>query len=206
MLKIWGRPNSINVQKVLWCAAELGLEFERTDLGGQFGGTDTPDYRAMNPMGLIPTIDDDGFILWESHSCVRYLAAKHDAGGLWPTDVAVRAEAEKWMDWILSAVNQPLGVVFWGLIRTPEAERDMAAIDAAKDVMNGLWGIADKRLAGRDFLASERITIGDLVLGPYAYRWAGLFGDEALLPNVKAWYERLAARDGFRQHIMQPLS
>lgn len=206
MLKIWGRPNSINVQKVVWCATELGLEFERTDLGGPFGGNDTPEYRAMNPMGLIPTIDDDGFILWESHSCVRYLTAKYDAGGLWPNDVAVRAEAEKWMDWVLSAVNQSLGPVFWGLIRTPEAERDMAAIDAAKDVMTGLWGIVDKRLAGRDYLASERLTIGDLALGPYAYRWAGLFGDEVHLPNVKAWYERLATRDGFRQHVMLPLT
>ncbi len=154
MLKIWGRPNSINVQEVLWCATELGLEFERIDLGGPFGGNDTQEYRAMNPMGLIPTIDDDEFVLWESHSCVRYLTAKYDAGGLWPTDATVRAEAEKWMGWILSAVNQSLGPVFWGLIRTPEAERDMAVIDAAKDVMNGLWGIADKRLAGRDFLAS----------------------------------------------------
>ena len=206
MLKIWGRANSINVQKVLWCATELGLEFERTDVGGPFGGTDTPEYLTMNPMGLIPTIDDEGFILWESHSCVRYLAAKHDAGGLWPTDVAVRAEAEKWMDWILAAANYPMRTVFWGLVRTPEAERDMAAIEMAKEEMRGLWKMVDQRLVGRDYLASDRLMIGDIALGPYAYRWFGLTGDEPGLPNVKAWYERLGSRDSFKQHIMQPMS
>ena len=206
MLKIWGRPNSINVQKVLWCATELGLEFERTDAGGPFGGTDTPEYRAMNPMGLIPTIDDDGVILWESHSCVRYLTAKNDADGLWPTDVAIRAEAEKWMDWILSAVNPSMTVVFRGLIRTPEAERDMAAIEAAKGEMKRLWAIVERRLAGRDYLASERLTIADLVVGPYAYRWFGLFGDDRAMSNIGAWYERLVLQQGFRQHVMQPLT
>ena len=206
MLKIWGRTNSINVQKVLWCAGELGLEFERIDFGGEFGGTDTPEYRAMNPMGLIPTIDDDEVILWESHSCVRYLAAKNDPGGLWPDDVSVRAEAEKWMDWILASVNQPMGLVFRGLIRTPEAERDMAVIGAAKEQMKGFWGIVDNRLADREFLAGDRISIGDIALGPYAFRWFGLFGDEVALPNVKSWFERLERRDGFRQHVVQPLN
>ena len=155
MLKIWGRTNSINVQKVLWCAGELGLEFERIDFGGEFGGTDPPEYRAMNPMGLIPTIDDDGVILWESHSCVRYLAAKNDPGGLWPDDVSVRAEAEKWMDWILASVNQPMGLVFRGLIRTPEAERDMAVIGAAKEQMKCFWASS---ITGLRIASSLRVT------------------------------------------------
>ncbi len=206
MLKIWGRKNSINVQKVLWCANEIGLEFERIDFGGEFGGTDTPEYRAMNPMGQIPTINDDGVIVWESHSCVRYLAAKYDFDGLWPIDEAVRAEAEKWMDWVLAALNKPMGIIFMGLVRTREEERDMVAINEAKAITSNLWRIVDDRLVGRNYLASDRILISDIVLGPYAFRWFGLFTDEVELPNLRAWYERLARRDGFRQHIIQPFS
>ena len=206
MLKVWGRANSINVQKVLWCASELGVEFERIDFGGVFGGTDTPEYRAMSPMGLIPTIDDDGVILWESHTCVRYLAAKNDSGGLWPDNASARAESEIWMDWVLASVNQPMNLVFKGLIRTPEAERDMVAISEAKEQMQGFWGIVDSRLADREFLTGNRISIGDIAIGPYAFRWFGLFGDEVTLPNVKSWFERLKLRNGFCQYVVQPLS
>ena len=99
MLDVIGRKTSSNVMKVLWACAELGLEYERENLGGPFGGTDTPEYRAINPNGLVPAIDDDGFILWEANAIVRYLTAKHDPGGLYPADLQVRADADRWMDW-----------------------------------------------------------------------------------------------------------
>src|SRR5258708_15720137 len=130
MLKIWGRTNSVNVKKALWAAEELGLKYERIDAGMQFGVNNTPEYRRMNPTGLVPTIEDDGFVLWESHSIVRYLAAKHGAGTLWPNDLRVRADAERWMDWAFT-FQAAFRTVFWGLVRTPAEKRDMTAIDDA---------------------------------------------------------------------------
>src|SRR6266850_2169868 len=131
MLKIWGRTNSVNVKKALWALEELGLKYERIDAGMQFGVNNTPEYRRMNPTGLVPTIEDDGFVLWESHSIVRYLAARHGAGTLWPNDLRARADAERWMDWAFT-FQAAFRTVFWGLVRTPPEKRDMAAIEDAR--------------------------------------------------------------------------
>jgi len=123
MLKIWGRVNSVNVKKALWCAEELGLKYERVDAGMQFGVTKTPEYLRMNPNSLVPTIEDDGFVLWESHTIVRYLSAKHSMGKLHPSDLKARADAERWMDWAFT-FQTAMRAVFWGLIRTPAEKRD----------------------------------------------------------------------------------
>ena len=123
MLKIWGRNNSVNVQKVLWCCEELAVEYERIDAGGAFGIVNTPEYRRLNPNGLVPTIDDDGFVLWESHAIVRYLAAKHGAG-FWPEDRRMRAEADQWMDWSQTTFWPAIRPLFMGLIRTAPEQRD----------------------------------------------------------------------------------
>jgi len=131
MLKIWGRVNSVNVKKALWALEELGVKYERIDAGMEFGVNNTPEYLRMNPTGLVPTIDDGGFKLWESHSIVRYLVAKHGAGTLWPTDLKVRADADRWMDWTFSFAREFQRPVFWPLVRTPPEKRDMKAIEAA---------------------------------------------------------------------------
>src|SRR5258706_3805330 len=130
MLKLWGRINSINVQKVLWALAELKVPYERSDAGLQFGVVNEPFYRRMNPNGLVPTIEDDGFVLWESNAIVRYLAAKHDAGGLWPTDLKVRADSDRWMDWINGVPGGPMSVMLFGYYRTVVEKRDPAALEA----------------------------------------------------------------------------
>src|SRR6478735_11825700 len=130
-MKIWGRANSINVMKVLWCADECGLKYEREDVGMAFGGNDQKWYLDMNPNGVVPTIDDGGRVIWESNSAVRYLAARYAAGTLWPNDPGQRSEADRWMDWQLSTISECMRVMFWGLIRTPPDKRDMAAIKKA---------------------------------------------------------------------------
>ncbi len=132
MLKIWGRTNSVNVKKVLWAAEELGLEYQRIDAGLQFGVNKTPEYLNMNPTGLVPTLEDDGFVLWESHTIVRYLAAKHGAGKLAPADLRRRAEAERWMDWTYTFQRELQRPLFWPLVRTPPEKRDPDAIEAAR--------------------------------------------------------------------------
>ena len=129
-MKIWGRANSINVMKVLWAADECGIAYERTDVGGAFGGNDQKWYLDMNPNGVVPTIDDGGRVIWESNSAVRYLSARYAAATLWPNDPGQRSEADRWMDWQLSTLSESMRVVFWGLVRTPPDKRDMAAINA----------------------------------------------------------------------------
>src|SRR5271154_3203797 len=145
MLKIWGRKNSVNVKKTLWCLDELGLEFERLSAGMQYGVVNTPEYRKMNPNGLGPTLDEDGFILWESHSIVRYLSAKHGKGVLWRMDERVRAVSNQWMDWAFSFQGS-VRDAFWNLIRTPAEKRDAKAVEASRVKSGQMAAILDAAL------------------------------------------------------------
>ena len=206
MLKVYGRANSANVQKVTWACAEMGVAYDRVDMGMQYGGNDTPEYLAMNPNGRVPTIDDDGFILWESNSIVRHLAAKNDPGGLMPSDPRVRADAERWMDWQLSTLGPAFFDMFWGLVRLSEAERDYDAIEQSRAETAKLFGFMDAQLAGRQFLVADNLTIGDIPFAGFAYRWFELDIERPSLPNFEAWYERLCDREGYREHIMVGLS
>ena len=212
MLVVWGRKNSINVQKAMWTIGELGLAHERRDVGGPFGGLDSAEYGALNPNRLIPTlVDDDGTTVWESHSVVRYLAARYGAGGLWPEDPAARALADRWLDWMQTTLLPNLAPVFIGLIRTPAEKRDMARIERGARAMGENWRILDAQLEGRAFVAGDGLTMGDIAVGAACYRYhaldiEGLGVERPALPNIAAWYARLQAREPFRTHVMIPLS
>ena len=205
MLRIWGRTNSINVKKVLWALEELGLQYERLDAGMQFGVVNTPEYRRLNPNGLVPTIDDDGFVLWESHSIVRYLAAKHAAGTLWPTDLRLRAGAERWMDWKFTLFTQ-VRTVFWGLIRTPPEKRDASAIAEATRKSTELFGFLDAALAGKRYVTGDALTVGDIPVGCCAQLWMRLPLERPRHPNLEAWFSRLCERPAYRKTVDLPLS
>jgi len=205
MLKIWGRVNSVNVKKALWAAEELGLKYERVDAGMQFGVNKTPAYLRMNPTGLVPTIDDDGFTLWESHTIVRYLAAKHGAGTLWPTDLKVRADAERWMDWAFT-FQSAMRAVFWGLIRTPPEKRDMKAIEEGCRKSAELLAIPESALSKKPYMAGASFTMGDIPLGCEVQRWMRVPIERPAFPNVEAWFGRLCARPPFSKHVDFPLS
>ena len=206
MLKIWGRPNSINVQKVMWTVGELGLEHERIDVGGAFGGLDTDDYGRKNPNRKIPVVEDGATLVWESQACVRYLAARYGAGGLFADDPAERALADRWMDWKITTVSPHLHICFWGLIRTPEADRDMAAIAKAAKDLGEVWKILDDHLDGKLFVVGDTLTIGDIPLGAAFYRYASLPTERPSLPHVETWYDRLKARAAFENHVMIPVT
>lgn len=206
MLTIWGRANSINVQKVLWCCAELGLAYERIDAGGSYGVSNTPEYRAMNPNGLVPTINDDGFVLWESNVIVRYLAARHGPGTLYPGDLRERAEAERWMDWQVTTLWAALRPLFFGFVRTRPEQRDAAALDAAQRRSDEALAILDRYLEDQAFVAGARFTMGDIPVGISVYRWIALPIGHPDFPNVMRWYTALTERPGFRRHVMHPLS
>ena len=205
-MKIWGRANSINVMKVLWCADECGLKYERENVGLQYGGNDQKWYLDMNPNGVVPTIDDGGRIIYESNTIVRYLSAKYAAGSLWPNDPGQRSEADRWMDWQNSTINGPMRDVFWGLVRTPPEKRDMAAINKAAAEAGKLFGRLDEKLAGKLYVAGQHFTMGDIPVGCFAHRWFALPIERPDLKNVKAWYERLKTRPAYAKHVMPPLT
>lgn len=206
MLVIWGRDNSVNVQKPLWCLEEMGIAYERRDAGGAFGIVDTPEYRALNPNGLVPTMDEDGFILWESNAIVRYLAAKHSAGNLWPVDLRVRAEADRWMEWQNTTLWPALRPVFWNLIRTPVDQRDPDEMEASRLKSAQVLGILDAHLATRAFVAGDDFTMGDIPVGCGVWRWMALPIERPPLPNLQRWFDALAQRPAFAKTVMTPLT
>ena len=204
MLKIWGRANSVNVQKVLWCCAELGVDYDRVDAGGPFGVVDTPEYRRRNPNGLVPTIDDDGFILWESNAIVRYLATKHRSN-LWPADPQLRAQADQWMDWSHTFWGA-LRTGFLGLIRTPPEQRNDAAIAESLRMTGELLQRVDDHLRSRPYLTGDEFTVGDIPIGCAIWRWMGMPIERPARPHVLKWFERLGERPGYRKIVMSPLT
>ena len=203
MIKIWGRNTSSNVQKAMWAVGELELEHERIDIGGKFGMNREPKYLAMNPNGLVPTLEEeDGFLLWESNSIIRYLAGKHDkAGVLEPKDAKTRALASQWMDWQLSVVAPAITPAFWGLIRTPPEKRDMAAINASQEKTTAAMQIMDSQLGKTKFLAGDAFSYGDIPVGVMCHRYRLLVPGRPATPNLDRWYDAIAARKPFHEHV-----
>ena len=206
MLRIWGRSNSINVQKVLWCCEELDIRYQRVDVGGPFGGNKEPEYLRLNPNGLVPTISDGGFVLWESNVIVRYLAAKHGMGTLCPEDLAERADADRWMDWQMGTLWSSFRPAFVGLVRTPTEKRDPDYIATAISRTAENLAMLDAHLAARDYVTGPAFTMADIPLGVTAYRWFNLEIERPPMPNLEAWYERLCARFPYKATVMLPLS
>lgn len=202
MLKIWGRNTSSNVQKVMWAVGELKLAHERIDIGGPFGKNRESAYLAMNPNGLVPTLkEEDGFLLWESNTVTRYLAAKHGAGALEPADPRARALASQWMDWQLSVLGPAISPVFWGLVRTPPEKRDHAAIDAGKAKTTEAMRILDAQLGRTRFVAGDGFSMGDIPVGVMTFRYMRLVPEKPALPNLERWYAALETREAFRTHV-----
>jgi glutathione S-transferase len=203
MLNILGRATSSNVQKVAWLCEELNIAYDRTDIGGPFGGNREAEYLALNPNGIVPTIDDDGFVLWESNTIVRYLAEKHGKGTeFWPEDLQARASASRWMDWALSILAPRHVPVFAGLIRTAEADRDYDKIAAARDLWSTANAVLESWLADHEFLSGDTFSIGDFAVSPFTYRWFTLDIEREDFPNLKRWHETICDRPAFKKHII----
>ena len=208
MLKIWGRLSSINVRKVVWCAQELALAFERTEAGGPFGVVQTPAYRALNPNALVPTIEvDDGdaaggrFRLWESNVIVRYLSARHSHGGLYPEALPARFDAERWMDWQQTTLNPAGREAFIQWVRTPAERRDAAAAERSVKATERLMAMLDAHLASRAFMSGERFTMADIPIGCELHRWFGLpaaLYARPAWPNLERYFAALRTRPGAR--------
>lgn len=207
MLQLLGRHTSSNVQKVLWLLTELDLPYERQNYGGSFGGNRDADYLRLNPNGVVPTLVDGETVVWESNTILRYLANKVASTSHYPADAAARSHCERWMDWQLSTLNPTITPLYIALIRTPQADRDMDRIaNAARQVRNH-FSMLEGHLAESLFLTGSQFTLADIAVGIYAYRWYNLDVDRGGdLPRVRGWYERLAERPAFQNHVMIGLS
>jgi glutathione S-transferase len=205
MLKVWGRRSSFNTQKVLWLVDELGLEHEHIPAGGSFGRLDDPAFRAMNPHGRVPVVEDGDAVVWESHACLRYLAAKYGRGSFWDDDPAKRTAIDGWMDWSQTALQPAfLNGIFWGYYRTPEAQRNWPAINRNLARCTEYFGLLDGMLKARPFLLGDRLSLADIPIATSLYRYFELDIERPALPNVSAWYGRLQQRPAYRKHVMLP--
>lgn len=204
MLRIWGRRNSINVQKVMWAVGELNLPHERIDAGGPFGGLDTKEFGRLNPNRRVPVIDDGGTIVWESHAIVRYLAQRYGAGSLAPEDIGLCSQSDMWTDWTLADLQPAFMGVFWNFYRTPEAQRNWPMIRQGIARSTILFRLLDKQLEERNFIAGDTLTFGDIPTGAQLFRYFTLQIDRPSLPHVEAWYARLQEREAYRAHVMVP--
>jgi glutathione S-transferase len=214
MLQIWGRISSINVRKVVWCAQELGLAYQRTDAGRQFGIVQTPAYRVLNPNGLVPTIEDDAaasgsrFQLWESNVIVRYLCARHASGTLYPEVLTERFDAERWMDWQQTTLNPAGREAFVQWIRTPAEQHDPAAAARSVQATERLMALLDAHLATRAHLCGDRFTMADIPIGCELHRWFGLPATlyaHPMWPHLERYFAALRARPASRGVLDLPL-
>lgn len=202
MITVWGRRNSVNVQKVMWALGELKLDYRRMDVSGSFGIPD--DYPALNPNRTVPTITDGELTLWESNACVRYLARSYGEGLLWPAHPAPLARADQWMDWTSNVLMPAFFQIFLNLVRLPPADADPRQADAGARRCATLLRIVDQELEGSTYIAGDEFSMGDIALGPLTYRYFNLPIEHAELPHVSAWYERLARRPAYQKHVMIP--
>lgn len=203
MLTIWGRLNSHNVKKVVWLAEEMGLTYDRRDVGGAFGMDEA--YRALNPNALIPTIEDDGFVLWESNSILRYLAASHGGEAFYPVAPQARASVERWMDWNFTWADA-IRPIFFQMVRTAPEKRDAALIERSVARAAGLSAILDDVLGRQEWLSGDGFGIGDIPVAAYANTWFQLPVERPSRPNMERWYAGLQKRAPFRDVVMIPLS
>ena len=208
MLTIYGRANSSNVQKVLWCCGELGLEYNRIDMGRQFGGNREPEYLARNPNGLVPTIvEDDGYTLWESNTIVRYLAKRYGAPGFYPAEPRRAAIGEQWMDWQLNSLNDAFTPMFHGLVREAPERRNHEHIEKSRANTQRHLAMLDRHLQGSRFIAGDEFSVADIPVGIYAYRWYAFEGIQRdPLPAFERWYAELRTRVPYRTHVMVGLA
>jgi glutathione S-transferase len=202
-----GTPQLVHVQKVLWLIGELGLAHENIPAGGSIGRLDEPAFRALNPHGRVPVIEDGEVTVWESHTILRYLAAQYGRGGFWADDPARRARFEGWMDWSQTTLQPDfLNGIFWGYYRTPEAQRDWPAIHRSLARCADHFHLLDLILKERPFLTGDRLSLADIPAGTSLYRYFELDIDRPELPNVSAWYRRLQQRPAYREHVMIPFA
>lgn len=203
MLTIYGRTTSSNTQAVMWLVAELGIDFIRHDVGGEFGGNREPQFLEKNPMGRVPVIEDEHVTLFESQAILRYLAAMHRAADLWPERPALRAPIDQWMEWAKVNVAPVLIYkVFWQLVRTNKADRDLKRLSEGIEELRTLMPIAEAQIKRHGWLAGPEMSLADISFGTQLFRYFKVPFDQPDLPALRAYYDRLCTRPAYAEHVM----
>ena len=218
-LKIWGRTNSINVQKVLWVCEDLAIDYTRIDAGMEHGVNKQPEYLDMNPNGLVPTISDNGFLLWESHSIMRYLVKRQEALAgvatprqneqsllIYPNDPQAAGTIDQWLDWINTVAWPAMRPIFWGWVRLKPEERDMVALENSRQLMIKALGMLDERLSKSPFVAGQHFSIADIPLALILFRWLNIAVEKPEFTYTLQWYQRVGERAGFKKYCTLPLT
>tara|TARA_Y100000589_G_scaffold215557_1_gene203413 strand:- start:111 stop:773 length:663 start_codon:yes stop_codon:yes gene_type:complete len=204
MLQVYGRKNSNQVIQLMWTVGELDLEYVRHNVGGSFGGLNSDEYGNLNPNRLVPTIVDDGFVLWESYAIIRYLCRRYGFGSLWPEDPCQSGLADQWMEWTSSRFMGTFFPAFWNLIRTPKDKQDLEKVSTAAKDTGVLLQIIESQLEGNEFLIGDALTMGDIPLGSMMFKYFNLPIERPSLPNIERWYARLSERTAYCEHAMNP--
>ncbi|MDX2257775.1 MAG: glutathione S-transferase family protein [Hyphomicrobiaceae bacterium] len=203
MIKIWGRTTSVNVQKALWAAAETGQAFEQIDVGGPFGGLDTPEFATLNPARQIPVLQDGDFTLWESGAIVGYLLDSYGCDRVGPRNSRERALAQQWCDWFQFEPFRNINVdCFIQLVRTPASERNLAQVAAGAKKAGQNLAILERHLDGRSYIVGDRLGAADIVIGGLMHRYTTLPIERPHLPNLERWHAGLMDRPGYRTYVM----
>jgi glutathione S-transferase len=205
MITVWGRRSSINVQKVLWALAETGVEFERITVGGSFKGNDTPEFKKLNPMGLIPVMRDGNIVFFESNAILRYIARRYGKATLQPRWHRAHALAEQWVEWTTTTLAVPVGTIFWNRVRIPAGQANEAAVKEAERTAAGYFRLANRILGRKPFVAGGKFSYGDIPPGALYWRYQNLQVDRPSLPNLDRWFGELKERSAYRQWIMVPV-
>lgn len=202
MITVWGRRNSLNVQKVMWAIGELALPYIRHDVAGSFGVDD--NYRKLNPNAVVPTIQDEALTLYESNACVRHLARKYGEDGLQPSASVEIALADQWMEWQSTTLSPMFFLIFSNQIRVPEEKKDKAKLQQGIAACAKLFVQLDKHLSQSAYLAGEQFSMGDIPIGAHLYRYFEMDIERPSVPNVERWYAQLQTRPAYRKHVMIP--
>lgn len=206
MLTVWGRTNSSNVKKVLWCLKELNIPYNQKDVGGPFGGVDTPEYKKMNPNSTIPTLQDERFTLWESNAILRYLTEKYDHSHLLlAANLQEKAAADKWMDWSGANLFDHIKQMMNKIVRVPEADRDPVQAKIIYQNIEKLLAIADEALSTQAYFSGDKFGIADIAIAPLFYPWHEIVTERPAFPHLERWYQTLTQRPAFQEIVMLPI-
>lgn len=204
MITVWGRKTSSNVQALMWCLGELELKYQRHDIGGRYGGTDTEAFAELNPNRTVPVVQDGSNPpLWETGCILRYLANKYGQKKFWPTELIARTEVDRWAEWSKINIASEFTVpVFWRVVRTANKDKDPQAIIDAVAALEINLKIADGLLARHSFIAGNAFTLADIQFGHILFRYYDIDIQRDKLPALAAYHERLKQRPAYVEHVM----
>lgn len=190
MIKVYGSVFSRG-SMVMCALEELGLEYECIDMLPRSEGTQSAEYRALNPTGKLPTLVDGDFVLWESQAILFYLARKYGQDKLWVEGLEQEADLYRWSLFISNQLEAPALDMLLLVKYAKDGQVDQQKVDDTGKILNRFLPVLDQHLADCDYLVSEHLTVADLH-GAAVLAWPKLAGfDYSAYPNVAAWLRRI---------------